>query len=315
MNITILGCGVYGLALANSFLHNGNTVWMWSKFQKEVDTLRSNYLSLSFTTDLKEATRDADLVVIAIPVAFLEETMQAYLPFYQGQDILIASKGIEINQRKFSYEIVQKYLRSASIGVISGGTFALDMSNKKVMGLTLGTNIPRIQEKVKNSLASDFLKIQYTEDVIGVSVCGAIKNVMAIGFGILDGANYPPSSRFFFLTEAIYEIQYLIEKLGGQADTIMSYAGIDDIMMTCTSSKSRNYTLGKMLGEKRNTLEIEEYKKNTTIEGLGTSQAIVLLTKEKGLHLPISSMIFQILYENRNYMDLISLLEKKESSV
>lgn len=314
MKVTILGCGVYGFALANHFLGKDNIrVFMWSKFQKEVDNLRSKYLSITFTSDLEEATKESDLIVIAIPVAFLEETMRSYQKFYQGQDVLIASKGIDVKTKKFAYEIVQESLTNSSIGVISGGTFAKDMNEKKIMGLTLGTSVTRIREKVKNSLESKFLKIQYTEDIIGVSVCGAVKNVMAIGFGMLDGANYPPSSRFFFLTEAIYEIKYLIEQLGGNPDTIMSYAGIDDIMMTCTSSQSRNYTLGKMIGENRSAIEVEEYKKQTTIEGLGTSQAIVLLAKEKEVLLPISSMIFQILYENKNYMDLIHLLERKES--
>lgn len=311
MKVTILGCGVYGLALANSFLSKDFVkVTMWSKFQDEVDYLSKKYFHILFSTDMESATKGADLVVIAIPVAFLEETMKSYCKVYHGEDILIASKGIELQRQYFAYEIIQNYLKQAPIGVISGGTFAQDMTEKKVMGLTLGTDCIRIRDKVKKSLESSFLKIQYSDDILGVSVCGAIKNVMAIGFGMLDGANYPPSSRFLFLTEAIYEIRKLISLLGGNPDTIMSYAGIDDIMMTCTSSQSRNYTLGKLIGENSNSKKIEEYKQNTTVEGLGTSKAIFKLAEKKNITLPISSIIYKILYEDYDVSDLIYLLEE-----
>lgn len=311
MNVAILGCGVYGLALASRFLDNANVrVTMWSKFDHEVQKLRGQYSNISFTIDLKEATRQADLIVIAVPVSFLEETMVAYQKFYHGQDILIASKGIDEKKQRFAYEIVKEYLEGAPIGVISGGTFAQDMKDKKVMGLTLGTKVTSIRDKVKKYFAGDFLKVQYTDDYIGVSVCGAIKNVMAIGFGMLDGAKYPTSSRFLFLTEAIYEIRFLIGLLGGNQETVMSYAGIDDIMMTCTSSESRNYTLGKLLGEQKSKAEIQQYKDTTTIEGLGTSRAICDLAKEKSISLPIVNMIYKILYEDKNYMELVWLLEK-----
>lgn len=309
MKVTILGCGVYGLALAKTFLNNGNKVAMWSKFQKEVDNLNNEYPELSFNTDMATATLESDLIVIAIPVAFLEETMLVLKKCYLGQDILIASKGIDTKKQRFAYEIVEEYLETAQIGVISGGTFAVDMADMKVMGLTLGTKAKRIQEKVKSSLENNFLKIQYVDDLVGVSVCGAIKNVMAIGFGMLDGANYPPSSRFLFLTRAIYEINDFIKKLGGSENTIMSYAGIDDIMMTCTSSQSRNYTFGRMIGEEVSKEEIEDYKNKTTIEGLGTAKAIYLLSQNKKIALPLSNIIYDILYNNKSHLELIKHLE------
>lgn len=314
MKVSILGCGAYGMALANSFLYKGNSkITMWSKFHEEVINLGNKYLEFEFTSNIDKAIKDTDLIVIAIPVTFLEDTIIALKPFYNGQDILIASKGIDTKRQKFGYEIVLEHLKNVPIGAISGGTFAEDMNDKKVMGLTLGTNVKSIDNKVKLLLESDFLKIQYTNDMIGVSVCGAIKNVMAIGFGMLDGSNYPPSSKFLFLTEAIYEIQNLIEILGGDKNTVMSYAGIDDIMMTCTSSQSRNYTIGSLIGSNKSEEEINNYKSTTTIEGLGTSEAIYRLAQNKNIDLPLSETIYNILYNDKNYMELIYLLEKRES--
>lgn len=314
MKVSILGCGVYGLALANTFLEkDDNEILMWSKFDEEVLNLSQKYLSIKFTTDLKIATEEADLVVIAIPVAFLSDTMLSFKDVYKGQDILIASKGIDIVEQKFAHEIVLRYLEKAPIGVISGGTFAKDMADKKVMGITLATKADSIKGKVKKGFENNFMKVQYIDDVIGVAICGAIKNVMAIGFGMLDGASYPPSSRFLYLAEAIYEIRSLIEILGGNSETVMSYAGIDDIMMTCTSVQSRNYMLGSMIGEKKSNVEIEAYKEKTTIEGLGTSEAIYKLAKGKNISLPITEVIYNILYKNKDINELINLLEKREA--
>ncbi len=310
MTISILGCGAYGMALATSFLEKKNTkLKIWSKFQEELDPLQKKYPNIIFDTNLKTVIQDTDLIVIAIPTNFLESVIKELKKNYLGEDILIASKGIDTEKQLFAYEIVTKYLENAPIGVISGGTFAIDMMQKEVMGLTLATTKESIKQKIKLNLENEFLKIQYSDDIIGTSICGALKNVMAIGFGILDGAGLPESSRFLFLTEAIYEIQYFIEKMNGNPNTIMSYAGLDDIMMTCTSTKSRNYSLGKMIGTKESLEKIEEYKQTTTIEGLGTSKSIYSLCQKKKIELPLSKIIYQILYENKDNKELVNYLK------
>lgn len=313
MNVSILGCGVFGTAIATTLLNNKINVNMWNKFQPEIDNLKeqTEYKNINFSTNIENTIKKTDLIIIALPVNFIEDTIKELKQFYNNQDILIASKGIDTNNNKFAYEIVKDILNIDNIGVISGGSFAIDMKEKKLLGLTLGTNTLSITNKVKQSLENNYIKIQYTNDYIGVSICGSIKNVMAIGFGILDGANYPESSRFLFLTEAIYEIKHLIEELNGNPNTIMSYAGIDDIMMTCTSSKSRNYTLGKLIGENKSIEEINNYKNTTTIEGLGTSKSIYNLSKEKNINLPLTNIIHNILYNNQNYTTLIKYLENK----
>ena len=308
MNISILGYGVYGKALAGVFLEKEtNKVSVWNKFEHEFD---KKYVKINFTTNLGSAVKDADLIVIAIPVAFLDETIASLKEVYEEQDILIASKGIEIDSGLFAYEIVRKYLGNVPVGVISGGTFAGDMVNKKIMGITLGTKYDSIKDKVKASFETNYLKVQYIDDIVGVSVCGSIKNVMAIGFGLLDGAKYPPSSRFLFLTKAIYEIRDLIKELGGNESTVLTYAGIDDIMMTCTSVESRNYSLGNLIGKNSTREEIEDYKSKTTIEGLGTSKAIYKLARDKNIKLPLSEVIYKILYEDKDINELIKILEK-----
>lgn len=311
MNITILGCGVYGLALSKMFEINNCKITMWNKFDNGFNDLKKEYPYPSFTTNLESSIKNADLLVIAIPIPYLDSISIELKKYYNNQDILIASKGINIEDGLFANEIITKHLNVQNIGAISGGTFAIDMKNKKVAGLTLGTTSNTIKEKVKKALENKYLKIEYKENILGVEICGAIKNVMAIGFGLLDGANYPESTRFLYLTEAIYEINKLIITLTKDNNLILSYAGIDDITMTCTSSKSRNYTLGKIIGENKSKKEIEEYKEKTTIEGLNTALAINNLTKRKKINLPICNIIYNILYNNEDKKSLIEYLENK----
>lgn len=309
MNVTILGSGAFGLALGKSFYSSKNKVTIWSKFKSEVNHLKGQYFDFSFTDNMSEAVRNADIIVIAVPIEFVSETLQSLKQVYQQGVLLVASKGIQITTSLFAYQMVDEIFPDISYGVLSGGTFAKDMMLGKVMGITLATTDLDVANVVKNSLSHSLLKVEKSLDIIGVSVCGAIKNVMAIGFGILDGADYPPSTKFLYLTEAILEIKQIILQLGGCEDTILSYAGIDDIMMTCTSSDSRNYTLGKMIGQNLSQKEIDDYKNQTTIEGLGTCKALFFLLKKKKLESHFIQIIYQILYDKLNYHYLVSYLE------
>ena len=314
MKITILGCGAFGTAIASLFEKKDVQTVIWSKFEKEIEKEQKNYPTIKITTSLQEACHLSDLIIIAIPINFIKDTILELKPYYQNQDILIASKGIDTKTHQFASEIILSILENAPIGIISGGSFAIDMKNKNVLGLTLATKHNTIKEKVKKYMESDIVKIQYIKDTIGLPICGAIKNVMAIGFGMLDGAKLPDSSKVLFLTNAIYEIKYLISTLQGEEDTIMTYAGIDDIMMTCTSSTSRNYTLGNLIGSNKSKEEIEKYKQETTIEGLGTAKAMYELAKNKHINLPLTNTIYQILYEEKNYLELINTLKNSTNN-
>lgn len=311
MNITILGCGAFGTALSQMFKENNCNITMWSKFEKEILERKKQYSNLTFTSNLNNAILNTDLLVIAIPIEFLENTIIELKDIYNNQDILIASKGISQNNNMFATQIIEKYLKVTNIGIISGGTFAEDMINKKIMGLTLATKSNIIIDKVIKTLKNKYLNIETTDDLIGVQICGSIKNVIAIGCGILNGLNYPESTNCLFLTKAIYEIKELIKNLNGNPDTIISFAGLDDIIMTCSSTKSRNYTLGKMLGNKTSYDEVNHYIKNTTIEGLYTSKSIYMLSKENNINLPIINLIYNILYQNKSPESIIKYLENE----
>jgi len=313
MNISIIGTGAYGQALASMFLEKQNKITMWSKFEKEIEFIKQNQNSnnkINYTTNMQKAIENSDLIVIAIPVSYITETTIEIKKYYTNQNILVASKGIEQHTNKFAINIIKKQIKTKNIGVISGGTFAKDMIKKEPMGLTLATKSNKLKNIVMKTLKNKHLKIQTTKDITGVELCGSVKNIMAIASGIIDGLNYGDSTKFLFITKAIYEIQYLITEFNGNKKTILTYAGIDDIYMTCSSTNSRNYTLGKLIGQNISKEELEDYKSKTTIEGLYTTKSIYDLLNERQINCPLIKIIYNILYKNDSPTKIIDYLEK-----
>ena len=272
MKISIIGTGAFGLAISKMFHKNNNKIYLWSKFEKEINKLKkeNKFMEVdlpkdyNYTTNIQECIKDSNLIVIAIPVEFIDETIKILKEHYQNTPILVASKGIEQNTNLFAIDIIKKHINTNNIGVISGGTFAIDMLKEKPMGLTLATTSNEIKNIINNTLKNELLDIQYSEDIIGTELCGSYKNIIAIASGIINGINYGDSSKYYLITKAIYELKNIIESLNGNKNTLLTYAGIDDTYMTCSSNNSRNFTLGNLIGQK-NIEKIKEFKKNNTI--------------------------------------------------
>ena len=318
MNITIIGTGAYGLALSAMFLENKCNITMWTHSDLECEKLkkeRKNEVALpdykiskkiKFTTNLEEATKNANIIVVAIPVKFVTNIIIELAKFYKkNQHICIASKGIEQGSCLFIASIIKKYIKTKKICVISGGTFAVDMIKKVPLGLSLASNNKGTIVALKNTLKNDYLQLTITNDIFGVEMYGAIKNVIAIASGMIDGMGYPESTKCMFVTKALNDVVDLIYQMGGNKKTILTYAGIGDLLLTCNSIKSRNYSFGYMIGKKTSKKKIEEYKSTTTIEGLYTLKSIYDLIHTKNITMPIINIIYDIVY---NDMD-ISLLE------
>lgn len=322
MKIGILGAGAYGMAMASVFDNNGHKIKIWSNSEEEVNLLLTNHKSnkidyiiqddFVITTDMKLVVMDADIIVIAVPSEFVRNVcMELNKYFKEEQIICIASKGIENNSCLFMDDVVRQCIKTDNIAVISGGTFAEDMVKEVPVGLTLATKSKLAGDIILKAMENDYVKIQITDDIIGTEICGSIKNVFAIAAGMLEGMKYPESTKSLFMTEVIKDIKFLIKSLGGKEETILSFAGIGDILLTCSSSKSRNYTLGKMIGEERERQEIKKYIDSSTIEGLYTLNSIKKLLKDKEIEMPIIDLISDIIMGKKNLIELNNFLKKK----
>ncbi len=322
MKIGILGAGAYGMAMTSVFDNNGHKIKIWSNSEEEVNLLLTNHKSnkidyiipddFVITTDMKLVVMDADIIVIAVPSEFVRNVcMELNKYFKEEQIICIASKGIENNSCLFMDDVVRQCIKTDNIAVISGGTFAEDMVKEVPVGLTLATKNKLAGDMMLKAMENDYVKIQITDDIIGTEICGSIKNVFAIAAGMLEGMKYPESTKSLFITEVIKDIKFLIKSLGGKEETILSFAGIGDILLTCSSSKSRNYTLGKIIGEERERQEIKKYIDSSTIEGLYTLNSIKKLLKDKEIEMPIIDLISDIIMGKKNLIELNNFLKKK----
>lgn len=323
MNVAIIGTGAYGMALASIFYDNKCSIKMWTNGEEERNLLLKEGKSdkvdfvipkdIIISTDMKEVVDKANLIMIAIPAKFLDTTSKELKKYYNSKQVIcIASKGIEQHTCRFLYDVIRDNIRTSNIAIISGGTFAVDIVYKVPIGLTLATKSNYAKDVVIKGMRNDYVKLRHTRDVIGTEICGAIKNVIAISAGILDGMGYPISTSSMFITESLHDIKDLIKALGGSKKTILSFAGFGDLLLTCTSVKSRNYTLGKIIGEGKSKEEIDKYIESTTIEGLYTLMSIRKLIKNKKIKMPIIDLTYDIIINGKSPDELKSFLNKKE---
>lgn len=307
MNIAILGTGAYGIALALMFHKNGNHIKMWTKFVEEKEMILKNHENtrvmpgvkipkdIEISNDFESVVKDAQLIVVAVPAGFVDDVSFELSKYYHDdQYVLLASKGIERDSCLFVADIFRRHVKTKKYAVISGPSFAVDIVTNCPIGLSLASENKKTRVIVRQALESDSIKLRDTRDVIGVEICGSIKNVIAIAAGMLDGMGYPESTQAMFIVESLHDIKELISKLGGDRKTILSYAGFGDLLLTATSKKSRNFSYGRLLGSNAPKKEIDEYVANTTIEGLYTLQSIYKLLKDRRVKIPIIDLIYDI---------------------
>ena len=322
MKVAILGTGAYGMALASIFYNNKLKVSMWTNSEEEKELLLSKSKSnkidyiipkdIIISTDMKEVIEGSSLIVIVVPSKFVRSTTRELKKYYTNQVICIASKGLEDTTRMLLYDVVRSEINTSKIGIISGGTFAEDVVKKVPIGLSVASRSKMAREIIIKSMKNNYVKLRPTRDVIGTEICGSIKNVIAIASGMIDGMGYPISTSSLLITEALNDIKNLSHALGGSKKTILSYAGFGDILLTCTSDKSRNYTLGKLIGSGTSKEEINKYIESTTIEGLNTLVSIKKLLSNRKIKMPIINLIYNIIYGDKSPEELSNFLIRKE---
>ena len=248
-----------------------------------------------------------------MPAAFVEDMGQLLKDkLTSSQHVCIASKGIERDTCTFVHEILLRNVYTDKLAVISGPSFAIDIANMNPVGLSVATANKETEKLLKETLQNDSLKLRTTDDIIGVEICGSIKNIIAIAAGMLSGMDYSESTQAMFITESLHDIKSLIDALGGKKNTILSFAGVGDLMLTATSTKSRNFRLGYLIGSNAPKEELNEYINNTTIEGLYTLKSIYKLLGDKKVDMPVIDLIYDIIYNNADPKKLITFLIEKD---
>lgn len=317
MKISILGSGAYGMAMASVLHYNKHSIKMWTNSNEEANYLNANRKSpkidydipsdIIISTNMEDVVSDSDVIIFATPSEFVGSVSSELSKFYNNQYIAITSKGIDNKSLLCLSDVIKMNINTDLIAVISGCTFASDMVKNSILGLNVASDNLDTLNIISSILENDYLSVYKTNDVVGTEICGAVKNIMAIGSGIINGMGFSESSSAMFMTLAAKEITDLIKCLGGNVDTMFSFAGIGDLILTCNSKESRNFTLGNMIGKK---IDTNDYIKNTTIEGIYTLKAIVNIAKKNNINMPIIMMINSVISGDKSSYDFINLICK-----
>ena len=325
MKVSLIGTGAYGIAMAMMLSKNNKDVVMWTESKEKLANYKKNGCikdiipgvtcpdNIRLTDSMEEAVKGRDVIFIMSTAHFVGsicDQLKEYLS--KDQVVCIASKGIENNSCEFLSNIAREKLQTKKICIISGGSFAIDMASNNPVALTVASHSRPSRKLVKKALQSDTVKLRESSDIIGVQICGSIKNVIALAAGMLDGMGYPESTQCFLITESIHDIKWLIKSLGGRPRTILSYAGVGDLLLTCTSTKSRNFSFGRVVGSGADKKEKEEYLNNTTVEGYYTLQSIYKLVRKRKIKMPVVNLIYDIIMNDKDPHLLAEFLINKE---
>lgn len=323
MNIAIIGSGVFGIANAISLYHNKeNNIIIWTESEeslKRIEAARDNFeplggikipKSIKITTSYEEALNDAQIVLIMVAAKFINDVCKNIKPYTNKNTIfIIGSKGIEQGSCRFVHEVFLDSIKTKNLGVISGPTFAIDIANLEPSALACATKNDKVFNKLRNAYHDTNVKLRRSKDLIGTELSGSIKNVVAIASGMLEGLGYKESTRAFLITESLHDIKELTYKLGGNKKSILSYAGVGDLLLTATSTKSRNYSFGVLLAQDKK--KANEFLENNTVEGYYTLKSIYSLLRKKKVKMPLIDLIYKIVMNDEDPKELINFLMNK----
>ena len=312
--VSVLGAGAWGTALAKVLAEKGDDVVLWARNVDVVTHVNERhenerYLpgaklpeTLRATSDLKAALDDATMVVFVAPSHATREVAKLAAPFIQKNvPIVSATKGLENESLEFIDEVLAHELPKHShehFAFLSGPSFAKELSNHTPTGVVIASKNSAVCEVVMRRFHQPYLRTYASEDVIGVECGGAMKNVVAIAAGAVDGLGFGHNTRAMLITRGLAEIARLSRARGGSPLTLAGLAGMGDLVLTCTGDLSRNRTVGMELGKGKKLAEILAHLGHVA-EGVKTTKSAHDLSKKLGVDMPITSEIYKVIYEDK----------------
>ena len=323
MKLSVLGAGAWGTALAASWAPH-HAVTLWARNAAELDAMRSQHVNarylpdcplpetLHFNADLRAAVDHADLVIVAVPSSGLRATLAALAARPALPPLLWVCKGFEHGSRKLPHQLVAELLPAhRQTGVLSGPSFAQEVAQGYPTALTLASHDTVLAHHLAEALSGHRLRIYAHDDVIGVEVGGALKNVMAIAAGICDGLRFGHNARAALITRGLAEMTRLGVKLGGHFETFMGLSGLGDLILTTTGDLSRNRQVGLRLARGQ-ALDSILAELGHVAEGVTTAREVSALAREVGVDMPITRAVCQILFEGLPAAQAVDALLNRE---
>jgi len=320
----VIGAGSLRTALALVLARNGSTVHLWDADIDHINSLikdrcNNRHLpgilfsdNLHPVTDFIQDPHSIEELVIVVPCEALDEVLtRIKAAKLLNLKVCLASKGLDPNILSLNHEIVNKKLGDVPVSILSGPSFAMEVAAEMPTALTLASSISETAQRFSKLFHNDNFRIYTHDDVVGVQIGGAVKNVMAIAAGISDGLGFGANTRSALITRGLAEIMRLGIAMGGRAETFMGLAGLGDLVLTCTDNQSRNRRFGIALAEGKSP---EQARKEIAqaVEGVRTVDTVVKLARQYNIEMPISEQVKKVIDGDVQAREAVQALLKRD---
>lgn len=322
--------GSFGTALANVLAENGHTVLMWGKNEDSVKELNDHHQNKRYlkdvvldsrikaTSDIKEAANFTDIYLMALPTKAMREVTSEIDSLIDSKKTFIhVAKGIENDTFKRVSEMIEDSIsedHNGGIGVLSGPSHAEEVVIKQPTTVAASSKDEKVSKLIQDLFMNDYLRVYTNNDLVGVELGGSIKNIIAVASGIVAGMGYGDNAKAALMTRGLAEISRLGEKLGADPMTFLGLGGIGDLIVTCTSTHSRNYTLGFKLGQGQ-TMDEALNEMNMVVEGIYTTNSVYHLAKQQNVDMPITNALYKVLFEDNPVKDSVKDLMGRDKNL
>lgn len=325
--IGVIGAGSWGTALALLLYKNGNEVTVWSIIESEIAMLKEKHEhidklpgvklpeDMKFTTDLKEAVKGMDALVLAVPSPFTRSTSKLLKDVVEDNQIIVnVAKGIEEDTLMTLSDVIEEEVPQAQVAVLSGPSHAEEVGRGIPTTIVVGAKKKETAEFLQNLFMNDVFRVYTSSDVLGIELGGALKNVVALAAGVADGLGYGDNTKAALITRGINEIGRLALAMGANFETICGLTGIGDLIVTCASMHSRNRRAGILIGQGKSMQEAMDEVK-MVVEGVYSAKAAMGLAKKYDVQLPIIEQVNLVLFEGKKAADAVKDLMLRDKKI
>lgn len=316
MKAAILGCGSWGTALAILLARNSHDVVLAGRSEEEIEILRSHRENLKYLPGfivpsdvrfetLHDFNETADLIVVAVPSGAVREVIQSLKD--KESTVVICSKGLEVGTALLMTQVVEQICPSRMTGVLSGPNLALEIVRGIPTVAISAFSHRTVAERVQSAFIYSTFRVSVSDDVVGIELGGALKNVLAIGAGMADGLGFGDNTKGAFLSRGLMEMARLGAAMGARPETFLGPAGVGDLFATANSHLSRNYRLGKALGEGK-ALKQSQIELGQVSEGVPTSEATQMLARKHQVEMPVFAAVEAVIRERIQPSQAVAML-------
>ncbi len=323
----IIGAGSWGTALSLVLHTNGNEVTIWSIVEDEIKMLQEKHEHVDklpgvklpedmvFTTDLAQAIKGKDYLILAVPSVFTRSTAKSMASFVEkGQVIVCVAKGIEEDTLMTISDVLEQEIPQADVAVMCGPSHAEEVGIGLPTTVVAGARKKAVAEGIQDIFMNEVFRVYTSPDMLGMELGGSLKNVIALAAGMADGLGYGDNTKAALITRGITEINRLALKMGAKSETLSGLTGIGDLIVTCESKHSRNRKAGMLIGQGYTMKEATEEVK-MVVEGIYSAKAAIALAKKYDVQMPIIEAVNQVLFEDKPAKEAVTELMLRDKCV